>query len=375
MLNRRKWLRHPATAGALLVGGGLVPQGIARSAGELRITKYEVIPTRVPMHERVREAWQKSFFLQSRFQTHFTPTIVRVFAADLVGVADAMMDAKRARDLLASMVGHNPIECLMDDRLGGMLAAVYDLVGQAVGLPVSRLLASQPRARIQQTWWSHCFPPELMASEAKLGAELGYRVHKVKARPWEDPIDQAAAICEVIPRDMRVWVDANAWWGSVGRTLSFCERLAKFHNYFAVESPIRRERLDGYRELKGKVSLQVAEHMPPDPMPFIREALVDAFVIGGPPGKTLVQRALMAEVTKIPLWVEHSIETGINQVFQAHQAAAFPGIEYTISITHVLEDDLMLEPFTMRDGFYEVPAKPGLGVALDMDAVEKYRVG
>lgn len=197
----------------------------------------------------------------------------------------------------------------------------------------------------------------------------------MKARPWEDPIEQAAAICGVIPNDMRVWVDANAWWGSVGRTLFFCERPRSFHNYFAIESPIPRERIDGYRQLKGKVSLQVAEHMPQDPMPFIRDGLVDAFVVGGPLAKTFVQRALMAEVTKIPLWVEHSIETGINQVFQAHQAAAFPGIEYTISITHVLEDDLMLEPFTMKDGFYEVPSKPGLGVSLDMDAIEKYRVG
>ena len=92
-------------------------------------------------------------------------------------------------------------------------------------------------------------------------------------------------------------------------------------------------------------------------------------------GRTLVQRALMAETTRIPLWVEHSISSGVNQVFQAHQAAAFPGIAYTISVTHVLEDDLMLEPFTMKDGFYEVPTVPGLGVSLDEDAIDRYRVG
>ena len=28
----------------------------------------------------------------------------------------------------------------------------------------------------------------------------------------------------------------------------------------------------------------------------------------------------------------------------------------------------------MREGFYEVPAKPGLGITLDEDAVEKYRI-
>ena len=83
----------------------------------------------------------------------------------------------------------------------------------------------------------------------------------------------------------------------------------------------------------------------------------------------------MAEVTKIPLWIEHSIEDGINQVFQAHQAAAFPGVQYSISITHVLVDDLAKEPFKVDNGFYEVPTKPGLGVSLDDDAVDKYRIG
>ena len=90
-----------------------------------------------------------------------------------------------------------------------------------------------------------------MASEAKIAESRGYKVHKVKARPWEDPVEQAEAICGAISRDMRVWVDANAWWGSVGRTLFISERLAKLHNYFAIESPIRRELLDGYRQLKG----------------------------------------------------------------------------------------------------------------------------
>ncbi len=108
-------------------------------------------------------------------------------------------------------------------------------------------------------------------------------------------------------------------------------------------------------------------------MPFIREGLLDALVVGGPIGKTTMQRALMAEATGVPLWIEHSIFTGVSQVFQAHQTAAFPGIEFAISITHVTQDDLMAEPFEMKNGRYEVPTKPGLGVHFDDEAVDKYR--
>ncbi len=346
-----------------------------KDAASIRISGYEVVPLRVPMDIRVREAWQRSWFLQNRFQTHHEPVLVKLKTdSGLVGIGDSMLNPAGTKALAGKMVGRSPWEYLFDDSIRGLLVPVCDIVGQALELPVSRLFARNPKKRIIQTWWSQCFKPELMASEAKLAESRGYRVHKVKARPWEDPIEQAEAICEAVSKDFRVWVDANAWWGSVGRTLYITERLEKLHNYFAIESPIRRELLQGYRQLKGKVGLDVTEHMPSAPMPYIREGLLDAIVVGFPMGRTLVQRALMAEVTGIPLWVEHSTRCGINQVFQAHQAAAFPGIEYTISVTHMLEDDFVAEPFEMREGFYEVPTKPGLGITLDEDAVEKYRI-
>jgi len=346
----------------------------AQSAVTMRISRYEVIPIKMPMHERVREAWQRSFFLQGRRQTHYSATLVRLFTDEgLVGICNSRLSLGRTRNVLDRMIGHSPWAYLLDDSIAGTLVAVYDLIGQATGLPVSRLFSAAPKERVVQTWWSQCFPPDMMASEAKLGADLGYRVHKVKARPWEDPIEQAAAICEVIPSDMRVWADANGWWRSPARAAFFSKRLAEFPNYFAVESPVVPRSVEGFRQFKGKAPLMVAEHMPSDPMPFIREGLVDAFVVAGPFGRKLVQHALMAETTGMPLWVEHSIVTGVNQVFQAHQAAAFPAIEYCISHPHVHEDDLMAEPFEMKGGFYTVPTKPGLGVTFDENAVDKYR--
>ena len=155
----------------------------------MRISHYDVIPIKMPLHERVRDAWLRSWKLQGRFQTHYYATMVRVHTDEgLVGVGNARMAPARARGILDGMLGHSPWEYLLDDDLGGILVPVYDLIGQATGLPVSRLFSTSPKEKIVQTWWSQCFPLNLMASEAKLGADLGYRVHKVKARPWEDPI-------------------------------------------------------------------------------------------------------------------------------------------------------------------------------------------
>ncbi len=378
-LNRRELvaLIARATGGASFAAPMLAAAAAApASARTAKIVSAEVIPTRVPMHERVREAWQRSFRMQNRFQTHYEPVIVKLASdAGLIGIGDADMPAGRAKAIAESLVGRSPWEHLLDDSLGGILVAVYDLLGKTAGLPVSRLFAMNPAERIVQTWWSQCFPPALMASEAKLGYDLGYRVHKVKARPWEDPLEQGEAICAAVGPDMRVWADANSWWRSLGRTRHFVEKLAELPNYFAIESPFARGQIEDYRALKRDCPLAVAEHMPADPMPFVREGLLSAFVVGKPMGRGFVGRALTAQTTGIPLWVEHSISSGVNQVFQAHQHAAFPGgVEYSISITHVLEDDLMLEPFEVRDGFYRPPTAPGLGVSLDEDAIDRYRV-
>ena len=344
------------------------------AASRMRFSKYEIFATRVPMAERVREAWTEAYKLQGRFQTHYEPVFVRLYTDEgLVGTGESLVSPSQTEAILKRMIGHSPIEYWQDDSIRGVLIAVEDILAQAAGVPICRLLAPSPKARVEHTWWSQCFPPDVMAAEAKLGASLGYRVHKVKARPWQDPLEQAAAMCAVVPKEYRFWADANSSWGSPSRALHFINGLARFPNYFAVESPIVYRDVAGFRELKGKSPLKLAEHMGAEPMVFVREELLQAFVLGGPIGRTMAQRALMAEVTGIPLWIEYGIQSGIAQVYQTHQAAAYPGIEYCITITNCLEDDCVVEPFQMDSGYYTLPKNPGLGVTLDMAAVEKYR--
>lgn len=375
--DRRNILKSLGTLGAgwAMSRSAEVAAAAPASVQKFRFTKYEIMPTRVPMAPRVRAAWEESYRLQGRFQTHYDPVFVRLHTDEgISGAGETLVGAAQSEAILKKMMGRSPWEFLHDDSISGILMAVYDVLGKATGLPACRLLAPNPSPKVQHTWWSHCLPPKLMAQEAKLGASLGYRVHKVKARPWQDPVEQARAMCEVVPQEYRFWADANSSWGSPSRALFFMRKLAEFPNYFAVESPIAYRDVEGFRALKGKSPLLVAEHLAPEPMVWVREGLVQAWVIGGPLGRTMAKRALMAEVTGIPLWVEYGIQSGLAQVFQTHQAAAYPGIEYCIAITHCLEDDFMVEPFTVEAGYYTVPSKPGLGVTLDEAAVEKYRV-
>jgi len=348
----------------------------AASRRPLRVTRTEAMHVRVPYAESVRDSLLENYRLESVEPPHLRRWIVRVHTdAGLSGVGEAVPDP---RTQLASLGGRSVWDMLHDVSVGpACMIAIYDLAAQAAGLPVSRLFSASPRPAIQQAWWSRCFPPRLMQAEARRGLDAGYTVHKIKTRPYEDLVEQVAAIVEVVPDDYRILIDANGSFISPEGTSAMAQALQPYAQVKAFEEPIPHQDVEGYRKLRGTLPLRLAVHREGvDPRCFAAESLCDAFVVEdfrwGPP---LAEKSAACESSGHTLWVENGLHSGISQVFQAHMAAAFPGIELAISLTHVIEDDLVIEPFVVeRGGWYTVPTAPGLGVTLDETAVEKYRV-
>jgi L-alanine-DL-glutamate epimerase-like enolase superfamily enzyme len=366
--NRRELLQY------LALGASTAAYEIAAasppSVTGMRITRYEMIRTHVPWHERLRDLAILSWRRENMDVPHSPHTVIKLHTDEgLAGIGEGSNEGA-----LKGMVGRSPWEFFYHDGLGGAQTAIYDLLGKATGLPVCRLLSPNPRKRIVQAYWSLSYPPDILAREAKLAGEQGYRVHKVKIRMWEDPVAQAQAIFAAAPRDYRVWGDPNHCWGSVARTLHFATKLAELPGYFGLESPVRST--EEYRQLKGKVPLRLAEHWGlVNPMLAAREGLLDAHISASPTfGRTIAAQNAFAQMYHIPLWDESSCWSGIGLAIQAHQAAAYPGIEYTINAAVTAEDDLVQEPFVLKDGLYDIPQKPGLGVTVDDDAVDRYRV-
>jgi D-galactarolactone cycloisomerase len=339
----------------------------------MRITKVEVIPTKIPFNTLVRENMHENYRRENIDRANYYPWVVRMHTDEgLVGLGETDRDA---RSSLQKCVGRSPAEFLHDDSLRGAVIAIYDLVAQEAGIPVSRLFSPAPAARVQQIWWSHCLRPKLLQAEAKRGIALGYTVHKIKARPYEDPVEQMAALAETVPHGYTVWIDANSSLSNHARALALAEALRKYPFVKGFEEPIPSSDLEGYRVLHQKLPLRLAVHWGAvDTRAFVLERLCDAFVVEDWLwGKAMLGKVGVTDYSRQRLWVENGLFTGISQVFQAHQAAAFGNFEYTISLTHIGEDDLVVEPFRMDRGFYQVPTRNGLGITLDEPALEKYR--
>jgi L-alanine-DL-glutamate epimerase-like enolase superfamily enzyme len=372
---RRKWMKGSAAAG---LGLGLMrPSALFGAAKpELKITRTEAFGLRVPFHARVRENMQENYQRENIDRPAYLPWIVQIYTdSGLVGVGESNQDP---RPHLANMNGRRVWEFLQNGTVGpGIMIAIYDLVAQAGGVPIAKLFSPEPRRVVQHTWWSHCLRPSLMQAEAKRGLELGYRVHKVKARPYEDPAEQMSAIAEVAPHEYQIYMDANGSFGSPGKTLAVAESLRGIRQVKGFEQPIAHEDLVGYRQIRRNLPLRLAVHYEAvDTRSFMLESLCDAFVVEDWRwGPALTEKSELCKLTGQKLWVENGLFSGISQVFQAHQCAALPNVEFIISLTHVAEDDIVVEPFTVeKGGYYRVPTKPGLGVTLDEKALEKYRI-
>lgn len=371
---RRAWLKR-TTAGGL--GFGLVrPElAIAASQHKLQIARSEAFGLRIPFNERVRENMLENY-RRENIERVYTPWIIKIYTdVGLIGIGESEFDP---RAHLEAMKGRNVWEFLNDESVGpGIMVAIYDLVAQAAGIPVCKLFSPEPRKLVQYAWWSHSLRPTLLREETKRGVELGYAVHKIMARPYEDPIEQVAAMAEVAPHDYQIYIEANGSFVSAGRTLAVAEGLRRYGQFKGFEEPVANEDLVSYREIRKHLPCRLAVHFDSvDHRSFMLESLNDAFVVEDSRwGPALAEKAELCRLTGQRLWVENGLFSGISQVYAAHQCAALRGVEFILSLTHIAEDDIVAEPFTVeKGGLYRIPQTPGLGITLDEKALLKYRI-
>ena len=356
----------------------------------MKITRIEQIAVNIPYLERVLEHLQKGWGYGNRatdeeFRTNepqyrkeweessppsVETTVFRVHTADgLVGVGEGRaLSDEQAQEY----IGKSPFDFVMDDSTGPLQIAFYDLMGQATGLPVARMLGPS-RAEAPLAYWSHCFPPEVLREEARIAVENGYTVHKFKRRAHTDVVEQVECMLEVIPDDYEITIDANATFGTPENAISFGRKLEKFPQVKCLESPIDQDNVDGYKLLKKELRFQLAHHYgSPDPLLALHSEAYDHFVIDGWVAGVM-RSAHVAALRDKTFWMQMG-QTGITAAFMVHLAAAVPNATLGhVSLHHLLEHSLLAEPLAVREGQTRVPDEPGLGVELDMDALERFR--
>jgi len=271
--------------------------------------------------------------------------------------------------------------------------ALWDIKGRALELPVYKLLGGAYRNRAK-AYATGLYEPQGVPSveDALVEEALGYKQNgflgmKLKVGYGiEKDICYVKAIREAIGDELCLMVDANHAYNA-SEAIQLAREIEPFNIYW-FEEPVPPEDIEGYLEIKRNSNILIAggecEYTRYGFRELINRRVVDILqpdlcAAGGFTEMTKI--VAMASAANLPV-VPHVWGTNVGlaaslQFFAAlphfpeRRFPAEPFFEYDRSY-HPLRDGVTLERFVMQDGYLPIPEKPGLGISLDMDFIEKH---
>jgi L-alanine-DL-glutamate epimerase-like enolase superfamily enzyme len=275
------------------------------------------------------------------------------------------------------VIGRPPAETMWDDSLGaGLQMALFDAAGKLAGVPLYRLLGTKCRDWTPISFWDHDMSPEKYAVEAQTAAALGYTCMKIKTRPWFDVRETMERISTVTPDHFSIDADWNAFLNNSSNAVPILRQLEDdFPKIKIFEDPIPRNDASGNRALRQQIKSSIAHHYGGI---GLREGLelggvCDGFVIGGGASQTMTQGQAAAAVN-MPFFLQ-MVGAGLTATLAVHFGAVLTHNQWpTITCHELYEHPLLRQRLEVVGGHARVPEGPGLGIEIDEDAIERYRV-
>jgi L-alanine-DL-glutamate epimerase-like enolase superfamily enzyme len=370
----------------------------------MKITRVEAIPLRLPQISERCDGSQETLVVRVSTDTGLVG-IGEVDSSALVAQAiiEAPLSHQISRGLAECVLGQDPfgIERLVQrmyegtlyfgrhgaviQAMSGIEIALWDLMGKATGRPVYQFLGGAFRKRFR-AYASILFGDTPQETE-RLGRELvrrGFRAVKFGWGPLGQSeagdLAQVAAARAGVGPDTELMVDAGLCWDTA-TALRRARQFERF-NLTWLEEPLHPDNLHGYSRLTASSPVRIAAG---EEICDVREmqqlmdvggidvVQVDVTRVGG-----LVRAKRMGwDAAERQRWcVNHSYKTGINIAASLHFLTALPNshyFEYCVE-QGPLRQSLTLQSFPVVDGDIVVPEEPGLGIELNQDIVNQYRV-
>lgn len=271
--------------------------------------------------------------------------------------------------------------------LCGVDVALYDALGKCRDLPVYDLLGGPAgdAPTVDLHYSIGIKSPDAMREEARSAREAGFADFKVKVGgpTFEREREAVGALAEAVP-DARVRVDANQGW-SVPEALQRVPRLDDAADGLVlVEQPVPYDDVRGLARVREAVRPPIladeACFSPRDVAALARQGACDVVNVKLAKTGGLARArdvATVADAHGMPCFMGSMLELGPGTAANAHFAAGCPAITYPTGALNVHAEDTLVserEEWTPDGDEFELPDAPGLGVTLDDEAVERYRV-
>ncbi|MFM9919107.1 mandelate racemase/muconate lactonizing enzyme family protein [Lacisediminihabitans sp. H27-G8] len=367
----------------------------------MKITAIRLTRMNLPLDPPFNAAWDPTP------RRDFPATLVTVETdAGIVGVGSGdTMDGFEAYEHL--FLGTDPLQILNQVRRietinfhGGrywpLEAALWDIIGQVAGLPVSVLFGG---ARDRLPAYASCGElkaPEARAQSAIAAKARGFRAMKIRISR-DDVAGGIAAVRaarEAVGADFDLMVDLNQMWRMSGdiepalplaRVQKIAEELREL-GVLWLEEPLPQADVVGARRVRAQTGIQISGGEMVRSMSELAALIeADAYDIYQPDvvlavGMFRARQVAESANLRHRLFTPHTWSNGLGLLANLHVAAgvdAGPYLEFPYDPPGWTPErrDFFMQPIDIDDaGCVVVPAAPGLGVDIDWDAVKRYTI-
>ncbi|MEV8067749.1 enolase C-terminal domain-like protein [Streptomyces sp. NPDC085995] len=306
-------------------------------------------------------------------QESIVAVVDKLFAPQILGLTP--LERESVHERLDRTVGNPTAKAAID-------MALWDILGQAAGMPVSGLLGGYTD-RMRVSHMVGFAPAETMVAEAeRIRDTYGVTTFKVKVgrRPYTEDVAACRALREALGDDVELYIDGNRGWTAPESARALRE-LADVNLTFAEEL-CPADDVFGRRWLVERC-----------PVPFIadesatRAGEVTRELLGGSAtaisiktartGFTASQRVLHeCEGLGVEVVMGNQIDGQVGTLCSvAFGAAHRHSARYAGELSNFLDmtDDLLTEPLTIENGTLRVREGAGLGIGIDPDKLARYR--
>jgi L-alanine-DL-glutamate epimerase-like enolase superfamily enzyme len=263
--------------------------------------------------------------------------------------------------------------------------ALWDIAGRAAGKPVYELLGGKIRQAVPTKWSVSGVEPEAAAGIARWAIGEGFKAMKVKVGTEPDrDIARVAAVRAAIGPGIKMGIDANGGW-SPASAESTITRLYDSDIAFA-EQPLPPDDPVALADLRRKIRIPLVAdesvYTIADARVLAKLGSADVLSIYvGKAGGIGPARAIaeFGAAAGLKCTIGSNLELGVGSAAMVHFGLATRGItaeEYPCDIIgpFYYEDDIVRTPLPIKAGEARANTAPGLGIELDNDKVERYRV-
>ena len=372
------------------------------AADVLKITAIRLKRLRLPLDPPFNAAWDPVP------RTRFNATIIRVETDEgLVGTASGdTMDG--FEPYIEFFIGKDPMDITRHVRTletisfhGGRYwpveAALWDIVGQVMGQPVSVLFGGALDAMTAYASCGEIKPPAERAESALAFREQGFKALKIRIlrKRLVEGVASVRAVRKAVGSSMEIMVDLNQAWrmpgdidpaldpGSARRTVQELGELGVLW----VEEPLPGADVLGYARLRAETGVRIAAGEMTRTLPELLAYLdADALDVYQPDVVLAVgmsRARLIAELAlfKNRWYTPHTWSNGFGLLANLHVAAGVGGgpfLEFPYDPpgwTIERRDFFFGEQLRVgKDGCIRVPARPGLGAVMDDAAMKRFEV-